>query len=146
MVSDDIAVLRLSSNGQILALPGVAKMNLCDDAAIKLGHDITSLPRNPLNHKVMVTVGHDATVTKPVPLIAIYQLCGPLKADLTVTTLAGSDKFLALQECIYGPQFAEEHNMFSISTSIAQKTPIFRIARSTSGWSVSNVAEAILRG
>jgi len=146
MLADDVTVLRLEKDGTVVALPGVPKMNLCEDAAIKLGHDVTLLPRNPLmGIKVLVPVASSDSVTVPVPLTKIYLISKQPGDDMILTHLAGVEKFAALQECIYGPQFTEEMpGIFSLLTILTQQVDICRLQRPARGCSVNKVVEAIL--
>lgn len=146
MLSDDVTVLRLEPDGTVVALPGVHKMNLCEDAAIKLGHDVTRLARNPLmGIKVLVPVAPGDSMTVPVALKKIYLISRHAGEELIVTPLAGFEKFAALQECIYGPQFTEEMpGLFSLVTALTQQVDVFGLQRPAHGCSVNKVVEAIL--
>jgi hypothetical protein len=148
MVADDVSVLRLNKNSQIEVLPGIFKMNLCDDAAIKLGHDINALQRNPLRKgKVFVKVDQNAVVTVPVILKAIYLLSLHSGEDLIITPVLGAEKIVFLHDCIYGPQLCEEHpQMFPITSALAENVEMLRLERPAHKCSVNKVAEAILHG
>lgn len=148
MVTDDITVLSLGLDSQVIALPGIAKMNLCEDAAAKLGLDIDSLPRNPLRSiKVIVPVLTEDIMNEAVPLTTIYLLNSHTGGELTITPLGGVEKFATLQECIYGPLFPEEHHgLFTLLSSVAGQVDVIRIERPEGKWSVNEVAEAILHG
>lgn len=148
MVADDVTVLFQGDDGKIMALPGVPKMNLCEDTAIKLGYDIACLARNPLlKTKVVAPVGKDFTMSEPVPLRAIYHLSCHAGRDLIITPLEGAEKFAVLQECIYGPQFPEElSSIFSISNALIKQIDMVRLVRPTSGCSIQDVVEVILNG
>jgi hypothetical protein len=148
MLTDDVTVLRLEPDGRVVALPGVPKMNLCEDAAINLGHDVACLPRNPLmGSKVIVSVAPSNSVTEPTPLNSIYIINRHPGKSLIVTLLAGVEKFTALQDCIYGPQFVEElPGLFSLLSAITDQVSIFDLQRPAHGYSVNKVVEAILHG
>jgi hypothetical protein len=148
MVTDDITVLGLGQDGRVIALPGVVKMNLCEDAAARLGHDVASLPRNLLRSiKVIVPVVPDDILDEPVPLKTIYLLNCHEGSELNVTPLAGVDKFSTLQECIYGPLFPEEHHgLFPLVSAVATQVEIVRIDRPKGRWSANEIAERILHG
>lgn len=148
MVTDDITVICMAPDGRIMALPGVPKMNLCEDAAEKFGHDVAVLQRNPLRHaKVLVPLAPGDTLLESVPLKAIYHLdCHPGEG-LIVKQLAGVVKFGTLQECIYGPLFPEEHNgLFPLLSSVGSQVDIVRIDRPAGRWSADEIVEAILHG
>ncbi len=148
MLTDDITVLDTDREGRIIALPGVPKMNLCADAATKLGHDVANLPRNPLRGaKVLVPVAPEDTLAEQLPLRAIYHLIAPAGDRMAVTRLEGAGKFAALQECIYGPLFPEEHHgLFSLVSEVVRQVELVQITRPVDRWSLDEVVEAILHG
>jgi hypothetical protein len=148
MVTDDVTVLQLGDNGQLLVLPGIPKMNLCEDAAIKMGLDVECLPRNPLRKiKVFVPVEKDDMVTEPVQLKELYLLGRHSGKGLKITHLTGANKFSEQQKAIYGPLFPEEHpGMFSFISALAEQVETIRLERPIYGCSVSKVTEAILHG
>lgn len=147
MLADDITVLRLGASGLVEALPGIAKLNLCEDAAEMLGHSVDTLPRNPLRRIKVVLPTHDEMVSFPTQLYAIYLLKKTTADKIKLTSLDGSEKFAALMECIYGPFFTEEHpGQFSLFGEIVKQVKIFRLERPTSRWSAHEVAEVITNG
>jgi hypothetical protein len=146
LVSDDITVLGRGADNLVYVLPGMPRMNLCEDAAIKLGHDITKLSRNPIRSiKVLVpTVPSDIAVDA-VPLKKIVILSSNSGKSLMVNSLCGAAKFAALQECIYGPLFPEEHHgLFPLLSSLSSQVEIVSIVRPALKWSAKEVAEVIL--
>lgn len=148
MVTDDITVLGFGQDGQVTVFPGVAKMNLCEDAAQKLGHDVASLPRNPLRSiKVIVPVVPKDIENKAVPLKTIYLLSSHTGGELATATLTGAEKFATLQECLYGPIFPEEHHgLFTLLSAVTSQVDVIRMKRPEGKWSVNEIAEVILHG
>jgi hypothetical protein len=148
MLADDVTVLQMESDGTIVALPGIPKMNLCEDAAIRLGHDVSRLQRNPLmGIKVMVPVSQNDCEPLPVPLKKIYLIKKHPGKGLILTPLNGYEKFTALQECIYGPQFPEQQTrIFPLVNALTQQIDIITLQRPIHGCSVNQVVEAILNG
>jgi hypothetical protein len=148
MIADDVTVLSQGADGQIVALPGVPKMNLCEDTAINFGYEVAHLLRNPLlRSKVIVPVTLDATMTEPVPLKSIYHLNCHTGKDLIVTPLTGVKKFEVLQECIYGPQFSEElTDIFIISNVLIKQIDMFSLSRPSDKFTINEVVGAILNG
>jgi len=146
MIADDVTVLRFEVDGTVVVLPGVPKMNLCEDAAIKMGHDIDLLQRNPLRRiKVMVPVAQVDSMIVPVPLKKIYLIDRHPGEGLIITRLAGFEKFAALQECVYGPQLPEEIPvLFPLVTALTQQVDFISLKRPARGCSVNKVVEAIL--
>lgn len=147
MQTDDITALVTGKDSRIITLPGIPKINLCEDAAIRLGHDVNKLPRNPLrNIKVIVPV-QDGITSETATLKSLYILGSHPGDNLVSFRLAGADKFAALQECIYGPLFPEEHpGLFAITTAVVEQVEVIRIMRPATRWSVNEVAEIILNG
>jgi hypothetical protein len=145
MVSDDVTVLSLDSHGTIVALPGIPKLNLCEDAALHMGHDIAKLPKNPLRQIKVIAPLQGKIADAPVPLYAICILDKHTDADLSVKKLTGTDKFSALQKCIYGPMLPDVHQeQFKLFTAISSRIEFFRITRPEAGWSLDQVVEAVL--
>lgn len=147
MLADDITVLRLGKAGQVEALSGIAKLNLCEDAADRMGHAVDTLPRNPLRRIKVVVPTHGEMVSAPTPLHAIYLLRASAGKSVKATSLSGTDKFSALQECIYGPLFPEEHaDQFALFAAIANQVDVIRLDRPAGRWSAHEVAEVIVNG
>lgn len=148
MLADDIAVLHVEENGAVVALPGIPKLHLCEDAALMLGHDVTTLSRYPLRRiKVVVPIASVDMSTAPVPLHTVFLLERHHGSGLKLEQLSGASKFAALQDCIYGPLFPEEHTgVFATVTTLASQIDMIRLRRPAKGWSVNEVVEAILHG
>jgi len=147
MLADDITVLRQGKGNFVEIVPGISKLNLCEDAAHRLGHKVNNLPRNLLRRIKVILPTQDIMAAEPAPVNALYLLRKGTAKDLCVTMLNGSDKFNALQECIYGPLFPEEHSTrFDLLAAIANQAKIYRIERPTSHWSVDEIAEVICHG
>jgi hypothetical protein len=65
--------------------------------------------------------------------------------DVVVTQANGGDKFRALQECMYGPMFAEEHPaLFPLMSTVVETVPFFWLERPGGRWSVGEVGDEIL--
>lgn len=148
MLADDLAVLQLNERGEAVAVPGIPKLNLCEDAAVRLGHDVSKLHRNPLRKiKVDVPITLANMSPLPIPLKTVYVLERHHGDTLKQEVLGGLTKFTALQDCIYGPLFPEEHSgIFAVITTLAAQVELIRLKRPAKGWSVNEVVEAILNG
>lgn len=148
MLTDDVTALQMGTDGTVLALPGIPKMNLCEDAAIELGHDVDNLQRNPLlGIKVIVPIPPHDCVNEPIPLKKIYLIKKYPGDNLKICHLTGVDKFIALQDCIYGPQLTEQQpKLFSLVNTFMQQIDIIILQRPARGCSVNSVVEAILHG
>ena len=65
--------------------------------------------------------------------------------DVVVTRADGGDKFRALQECVYGPMFTEEHPaLFPLMSTVVNTVPFFWLERPARRWSIGEVGDAIL--
>ncbi|MBL0225865.1 MAG: hypothetical protein IPQ16_09910 [Geobacteraceae bacterium] len=148
MLADDLAVLQLNERGEAVAIPGMPKLNLCEDTAVRLGHDVSKLHRNPLRSiKVVVPLVPSDMPLLPAPLKAVYMLERHHGTTLSQEVLGGVTKFTALQDCIYGPLFPEEHpGIFAVITRLVTQVEVIRLKRPAKGWSVNEVVEAILHG
>lgn len=148
MVTDDLTALQLSPENQIIALPGLPKMNLCEDAALRLGYDSKNLQRSPIfGNKFIIPVTHDCMEARPVVLNTIYLLQTYSGNQLRLTSLSGVEKFAALQDCIYGPQFVEElPDLFKFSSILIDQVNIVRLERPSNGITIDKVIGTILHG
>ena len=144
MISDDITALTIGSDSYVYALPGPAKMNLYSDVAQYLNTKSTSTRRNPVRPlKLMIHVNNESMVTeasmlKKIYCLNIYDGDKPIKRKLT-----GIEKFVALQNCLYGPQFENKLNFESLSC-VASKTDIYQLSRPRNKWSIDDLVGLIL--
>ena len=147
MLADDITVLRFNKEGAVVVLPGISKLNLCEDAAVRMGYDLSKLPRNPrLGIKVMAPQ-NDAMAWEPAVLKAIYFLCRHAEEEVTCQTLRGQEKFSALQESMYWALLPEQQRgCFKLMTTLINQVSFSRIARPESRYTVNEVVETILCG
>lgn len=146
MLSDDISVLYQRPDQIIEVLPGIASLHLCEDAAIGMGFNMEKLPRNPLRRtKKIVPVLQG--IKEAAVLRTIYIL-KPYYGDvLRLRSMQGTDKFAALQECIYGPLLQKEHDeMFSLFSTVVNQTAIYYLERPIDRWTVPEVREVIQHG
>ena len=145
LVSDDITVVSFGDHGRIEALPGIPKLSLCEDAALRAGYDVKILQRNPLRRdKVMASLDASCLSGKT-PLHAMYELRKGLCSDVRLTYLSQAAKFNTLQSCAYGPLFPEEHaGHFNLFAAMAAQLNCFRLERPMSGWSLQAIAEKII--
>ena len=146
MIADDIAVLRFGAAGSVEVFPGVAQMHLWEDAAERLGLNITGLASHPLRRRKAVVAAPIGSVGL-LPPKAVYLLeCNGVE-QLHVSSLTGSDKFAALQECVYGPMLPDEHpGQFRLFSSAAEQMAVHRIIRPEGRWTVDEVIKVILDG
>lgn len=146
-LTDDVTCLCLSpETGRVMVPPGAAQVSLCVDAAERLGDDVAARPRNPAQHnKVTVPVaGADAAT----PLAGLVLLRTETTGEgVRGEILAGAEKFAALQSCIYGPLFPQEHvDCFAVQAALAEGIPVRRILRAGPGWSLDAVVRGVMSG
>ncbi len=146
MLSDDIVVLRFDQSGRVVALPGVNKLNLCEDAAISMGYDLGVLVRNPFkDNKLFAPVA--AMAKEPVTLHRIYWMDIGDNHELNVAPLAGMEKSVALIDCFYGPQLPDvASGQFTLFSAVLDQVKFYRLSRPVSCWSLDEVAGVILNG
>ena len=147
MLSDDITALRLGDAGRVQVLPGAPQLHLCEDSAAGLGRDITGLPRYQWRRMKAAIPTLSAMAARPAPLRALYLLQTHAGDDLCVHTLAGAEKFAAVQACVYGPVLPQEHpGQFPLLAAVADQVAVVRIERPIARWAVSDVMDVILNG
>ena len=147
MLSDDITALRLGDDGSVRALPGIPLLHLSEDSAAGLGRDIAGLPRHQWRRMKAAIPTQAAMATQPARLRALYLLQTHLGDDLRVQALTGTEKFAALQGCVYGPLLPQEHpGQFPLLAAFADQVSIFRIERPGALWAVPDVTNVILNG
>jgi hypothetical protein len=148
MLSDDVTTLRPGgAPGSVEVLPGAAQTHLTEHAAEALGYLVDPAQLQPWRRMKAAIPTRDGMAWRPGRLRALYVLRLSFGDDVVVTQLGGSEKFRALQECMYGPMFAEEHPaLFPLLTTVVTAVPFFCLERPATRWSVSEVTRAILGG
>jgi hypothetical protein len=146
MLSDDVTALRPGdAPGSVEVLPGAAQTHLTEDAAEGLGYLVDPAQLQPWRRMKAAIATHDGMASRAGRLRALYVLGLARGDDVVVTEVSGGDKFHALQECIYGPMFTEEHPaLFPFMSTVVAAVPFFRLERPAGRWSVSEVANAVL--
>lgn len=143
-LSDDVTGLDLCPSGAVSVLPGAPQVSLCVDAAQRLMPGLADLPRNPLQRdKVTLPVQYlGQSTTMPVPLKRIVILSPDGGDQVRTEDVFGTDKFAAVQECVYGPVFPAEHRAyFQIFAALGQQVSVLRISRPRHRWSLDQVVE-----
>jgi hypothetical protein len=147
MLADDITALRRTQDGLVEAIPGVPQFSLHDDAAGGLALEGMALARHRTQRRKVVVPARSAMAGAAVRLEAIYLLKTYSGKDVRVQSVSGTEKFAALQECIYGPLLPEEHpNLFPIFTALTQQVAVYRMERPANRWTADAVAEVLLHG
>ena len=145
MLSDDVTALRPGGAPRsVEVLPGVAQTHLTEDAAEGLGYLVDPVQLQPWRRMKAAIPTHDGMASRA-GLQALYVLRLSSGDDVVVTQVNGGDKFRALQECVYGPMFAEEHPaLFPLMSAVVNTVPFFWLERPAGRWSVGKVGDAIL--
>jgi hypothetical protein len=148
MLTDDVTVLAMGSQGLVEVLPGISCLQLCDETAEILGLDVSESFRNPLGRSKLVLSAQGKLNSKPVPLRSLYILeTSPEHSNVTISRITGKGKFEALLGCVYFPLMIEEHpGLFSLFSAAAEQAEIIRIRRPEGRWTVDEVVKAVLDG
>ena len=148
MLSDDVTALRPGDvPGAIEVVPGAAQIHLTQDAAESLGYAVSPAQLQPWRRMKTAVSGRDSMTGQAGQLRALYVLRPSGGEEVVAARVTGGGKFLALQECLYGPMFAEEHPaLFPLMSAVVAAVPLYRLDRPASRWSVDEVAGAILAG
>jgi len=146
MLSDDVTALRPGrAAGVIEVVPGASQVHLTQDAAEGLGYAVSPAQLQPWRRMKTAISARDSMTGQAGRLRALYVLRPSGGEKVVAARVAGRDKFLALQECLYGPMFAEEHPaLFPLMSAVVAAVPFYRLDRPASRWSVDEVAETIL--
>jgi hypothetical protein len=146
MLSDDVTGLRPGgAPGSVEVLPGAAQTHLAEDAVEGLGYTVDPAQLQPWRRMKAAIPTHDGMASRAGRLRALYVLRLSGGDDVVVTQVNGGDKFRALQECVYGPMFAEEHPaLFPLMSTVVNTVPFFWLERPGGRWSVGEVGDAIL--
>jgi hypothetical protein len=145
MLSDDLTALRHGgAPGSVDVVPGAAEVHLTGHAAAGLGYRVAPAQLQPWRRMKAAVSARDGMAGRPGPLRALYVLRLSGDDDVTVTAVSGGDKFRVLQECLYGPMFAEDHPaLFPLMTTVTT-LPFFFLDRPAGRWSVSEITGEIL--
>jgi hypothetical protein len=148
MLSDDVTALRPgAAPGLVEVVPGAAQTHLTADAAGGLGYAVDPAQLQPWRRMKAAISTHGGMASRAGRLRALYLLRLSPGDDVVVTAAAGGAKFRALQDCLYGPMFTEEHPaLFPLMSTVAATVPFFLLERPAGRWSVGEVADAILGG
>ncbi len=144
MVADDVTALRLAADGIVEALPGSAQIHLTEEAARGLGYTLS--PERQTRRGMKAALPIDNNMARSAGrLQAIYVLDTHGGSEVRVTRLAGADRFDALQLCVYGPLFAEEHAaLFALCAAVATQVEVYRIERPWDRWSIEELIDVLL--
>jgi hypothetical protein len=146
MVSDDITIVRHGQD-HVEAAAGSTVMHLWDDAAHRVGLDLSGCDRHPTRRGKAALVAPTGPSAGGMPLRTIYILEPGTGETVDVSRVIGTNKLDALLECVYGPLFQEEHpGLFPLLSATAEQVAIVRIRRPGDRWSLDEVVSVILDG
>jgi hypothetical protein len=110
MLSDDVTALRPGdAPGVIEVVPGAAQIHLTQDAAEGLGYAVSPAQLQPWRRMKTAVSARDSRTGQAGQLRALYLLRPSGGQEVVAARVTGGGKFPPLQECLYGPMFAEEH-------------------------------------
>jgi len=145
MLSDDVTVLGGDGEGRVQVLPGAAQLHLTKDAVEGLGYEIEPGQLQPWRRMKAAIATHAGMAERPVRLAALYVLETWPEEYVATNMLAGRRKFEALQACMYGPMFADEHlGVLPVMSALMDHVVFWRLYRPQRGWSVADVVTEIL--
>jgi hypothetical protein len=134
VVADDVCFLRVDSNGDIRAWPGVARIRLWEAAMQILGCDGPGIEQEILGYnKYFIPVVQPRNLNQPRRLRRVYVLNDTLSATNSVTRLQGSATLEVLLQNVYRMGLAEylgyKPNAFKVCTKAACQVSVFRFSR-----------------
>ena len=133
VLTDDVCVVDFDAGGAPVVVPAYPQLKLWRDALEKLELDPSVLPRiRPKLEKRALPV-REAFRTTPRPLRRLYMLDRSNEPEIHLTSLQGSDKFLAIQAFTYRVQFLEalarKVDHFRQAGALAAACPVVRVSR-----------------
>lgn len=144
MLADDVAVLRLSSDGAPEIVPAIGQLHLSEAAAHRLAWDTDGLLPRPWHRMKLAIPANGAMAAAPLPLRAVYTLDLGEGREVRATILRGSERFAALQQAVSGPSFAaEQAAAFPVLLAILARVPVIRVSRPAAHWSLARVLDII---
>jgi hypothetical protein len=145
MLADDTSALRLTADGHVEALPGVAQVHLTEAAASGLGYDMSTAAVQPWRRMKAAIPTDRSMARSPGRPRALYLLDTHPGSELLVSSLTGAEKFDALQSSIYGPLFPGEHPaLFPLCAAVVDQVEVHRIKRPQDLWSTEKLADLLL--
>ena len=136
VLSDDLCVLSVETDGTILAWPGLAQIKLCDDALTELGHDRASLDRvigdREKYHLPMPSAAEGAG--KPTPLDRLYVLDrAPEGEHGSIRRLTGREALEELLAHVYRPRLVHglgaRADVYARGLAVLQRARVYRFER-----------------
>lgn len=144
VLTDDLCPL--TDDGTVL--PGMPRAKLWQDTAQAFGIDTRPLARiRRADAKFNLPLG-SAHCTESQPVRAFYWLAPDDVAEVSVEPVRGAAAFAILRNNVYRPEFLQilglEEDYLRRLAAIGTRTPVFKIARPKTGFTVDAVVDAIL--
>lgn len=144
VLADDVCPV--SADGQVQ--PGMARAKLWQETADRLSIDTTSL--SPIMGRVSkfnLPLGA-AHCTTPKRIRAVFVLDPSNVAQVSITPVTGTARFVALRSNVYRPEYLRplgiEAAYLARLAALAAKTPVFRVTRPKDGFDIDRLVGAIL--
>lgn len=146
LLGDDLTVVTRDPSGRVLALPGLSQIELCQDAAEALVESHKDLLRPAWTCSKSTVFVPPGDEVKPAPIRGVYILNSYDGEDVQVSPVNGVAKLAALKDFIIPSPLDQkaEANLFTLLATIAAGTPVYRLERPASRWSIDRVVDAIL--
>ena len=148
ILSDDVCVLSISTEGKPLLNPGYPQMKLWADSIQKLGGQPSQYPtvrKKIEKHNIPVTSGFSED---PIPLKKVFVVSSLNVDKLAVEEVKGIEKFILLKNHTYRFNFIAGNQMraahFSYLDSIAKQIEVFKISRPTGKFLFDEIIDIVL--
>jgi hypothetical protein len=134
VITDDACFLRLGTDGDLQAWPGISRIRLWEDAKLALGFNGPGVERETCGYnKYFIPVHPPRNLTQPRRLHRVYQLHRVPNGGPEVTRLQGAAAVEVLLQNVY-PQGLAEHlgykrHVFIACTVAARAVPVFQFSR-----------------
>lgn len=158
LIADDVTVLRPGDHDQMVVRSGAPQLHLTRSAAERLGLAQGALP-SPV-HSAKVIVSLDESTSPVAPASSALEewrpdLSAPGLRDLVLlepgdgphvqlSRLRGSELFLALQHCLYGPlKPCDTPASFRLQALLARSVRVWRLQRPQERWCLDEVLDVL---
>jgi hypothetical protein len=145
VIADDLCFLQVSTNGKVVAWPGVGRIRLLEDAWSTLGFRHPDVNRETHgSNKYFVPVRPPQQPVSCRPLRQVYQLHRASDGVTEITRLYGADAVEVLIQNIYAPKFAErlgyKPRAFVACAAATRHVPVFRFSRP---WDLAALTQSV---
>lgn len=145
MLSDDITAINLSLDGHPVVIPGVPRIYLCTDSALELSYDPDTLDTRSGGRAKSVIPSLPNMAVNSAPLAKLFVLHKYSGDRLRLRRLKGHERFVAIQNSIYGPMFPEEHpSHFSLFSALVDQVEVYWLERPVDIWTSKEILKVLL--